>query len=145
MLRRGADRAAGFFCKSRGGANMTKTEMNQYKKRLLTMGRRIQGDFRSVAGEALRSTGGEPSGNLSNAPFHLADLSNDTMEHEVAVGLLENQSQLLEQISTALDRVEGGTYGRCMECNREIPAERLDVVPYTPYCVQCAGRIQAGG
>ena len=122
---------------------MTSAERNRYRQRLLTMGRRIQADFNEVAGEALRGIGGEASGNLSNAPFHLADLSNDTFEHEVSVGLLENQGQLLEQISGALDRLDKETFGRCQECGQPIPAERLDAVPYTPHCVQCATRLQS--
>jgi DnaK suppressor protein len=123
---------------------MTKAELNRYRQRLLALGRRIQGDFDSVADEALRGTGGAPSGNLSNAPYHLADLSSDTMEHEVALGLLENQGGILEQISAALDRIDAGTFGRCVECGQHIPAERLDALPYTPHCVACASRLQAG-
>jgi DnaK suppressor protein len=122
---------------------MTKSQQNRYRQQLVTLGKRIQGDFDGVAGEALRRTGGEASGNLSNAPFHLADLSSDTMEHEVAIGLLENQGLLLEQISAALNRVDAGTYGDCQECGKAIPAERLEVLPYTPHCVTCAARIQA--
>ena len=122
---------------------MTKTELNRYRQRLLAMGRRIQGDLAAVADGALRSTGGEAAGNLSNAPVHLADLSNDTMEHEVAVGLLENQSQILEQISAALERTGAGTYGQCQECGTPIPAERLEAIPYTPYCVHCAAEMQS--
>lgn len=122
---------------------MSKSELNRYRQRLLTMGKRIQGDFSAVADDALRRTGGEAAGNLSNAPFHLADLSNDTMEHEVAVGLLENQGQILEQISAALERIGAGGYGQCQECSKQIPDERLDAIPYTPYCVRCAAEIQA--
>lgn len=122
---------------------MSKTELNRFRQRLLTMGKRIQGDFTAVADDALRRTGGEASGNLSNAPYHLADLSNDTMEHEVAVGLLENQSQLLEQIAAALQRIGAGSYGQCQECGKDIPTERLDAIPYTPHCVKCAAEMQA--
>ncbi len=121
---------------------MTKSELNRYRRLLLAIGKRIQGDFTDVAGEALRGTGGEASGNLSNVPYHIADLSNDTAEHEVAVGLLENQSQLLEQIAAALERLDKGTFGNCEECGQPIPKERLDVVPYTPYCVTCAEKLQ---
>ena len=121
---------------------MTKTELTEYRQRLLALGQRIQRDFSGIAGEALRGTGGEPSGNLSNAPYHIADLGSDTFEHEVAVGLLENQAQILEQIAAALDRIEQGTYGRCQECRQPIPAARLQAVPYTPYCIACAARVQ---
>jgi RNA polymerase-binding transcription factor DksA len=122
---------------------MTKSQLAQYRQRLLAIGYRVQGDFSSTANEALRREGAEASGNLSNTPYHLADLSNDTIEHEVAVGLLENQGLLLEQISAALNRIDDGTFGRCLECGRPIPTERLEVLPYTPYCVECAGRLQA--
>jgi len=122
---------------------MTKAALNRYRQYLLNIGRRIQGDFMAVADDALRRTGGEASGNLSNAPYHLADLSNDTIEHEVAVGLLENQGYLLEQIAAALQRVSAGTYGQCQECGKEIPVERLDAIPYTPHCVRCAAELQA--
>lgn len=122
---------------------MTKSELNRYRQALLSMGKRLQGDFSGVASEALRSTGGAASGNLSNAPFHLADLSSDTMEHEVAVSLLENQGILLEQIAAALDRIGKGTFGICQECQQPIPGARLDALPYTSYCVTCAARVQA--
>jgi RNA polymerase-binding transcription factor DksA len=121
---------------------MTKAELKRFQQRLLTIGKRIQGDFSAVADDALRRTGGEAAGNLSNAPYHLADLSNDTIEHEVAVGLLENQGFILEQIASALQRVDNGTYGRCQECNTDIPVERLDAIPYTPHCVRCAADLQ---
>src|SRR6516165_9832587 len=102
---------------------MTKSQLAQYRQRLLAIGYRVQGDFSSTANEALRREGAEASGNLSNTPYHLADLSNDTIEHEVAVGLLENQGLLLEQISAALNRIDDGTFGRCLECGRPIPTE----------------------
>jgi RNA polymerase-binding transcription factor DksA len=122
---------------------MTKAELKRFRQRLFAIGKRIQGDFSAVADDALRRTGGEAAGNLSNAPYHLADLSNDTIEHEVAVGLLENQGFILEQISSALQRIDNGTYGRCQECRTEIPVERLDAIPYTPHCVRCAAQLQA--
>jgi RNA polymerase-binding transcription factor DksA len=121
---------------------MSKSELNKYREQLMALGQRLQRDFRDVASEALRGTGGEPSGNLSNAPVHLADLSNDTFEQEVSLGLLENQGQILEQIAAALERIDRGTYGQCDECRKAIPAERLKAVPYTPHCVACAARVQ---
>jgi DnaK suppressor protein len=123
---------------------VTKREQKRYRQRLLAIGKRVQGDFSDIANDALRRTGGEASGGLSNAPFHLADLSNDTMEHEVAVGLLENQGFLLEQVSAALDRLDKSSFGTCQECGQPIPAERLEAIPYTPHCVNCATRLQAG-
>src|SRR5437764_595465 len=79
----------------------------------------------------------EASGGLSNAPLHLADLANDHFEQEVAAGLLQNEQALLGAIEVAMDRVEDGTYGKCIRCGKEIPEERLKAVPYASRCVAC--------
>jgi RNA polymerase-binding transcription factor DksA len=121
---------------------MTKTELEHYRQLLLTLGRRLQGDVAGIASEALRQTGGEASGNLSNAPLHTADLGSDTFEQELALDFLENKDALLEHTAAALDRIVKGTFGRCRECGQEIPGERLQAVPYTPYCVACARQVQ---
>jgi len=124
---------------------MTKTETEKYRQNLLNMARGVRGKVDGVADEALRRTGADPSGSLSNTPVHLADLSNDTYEHEVAISLLENEGMLLDQIVSALERIEKGEYGRCTECGKAIPAERLQTIPYTPHCVGCATRAEQEG
>jgi RNA polymerase-binding protein DksA len=123
---------------------MTKTDLEHYRQMLLVLGRRLRADVEGVANEALRQTGGEPSGNLSNAPLHTADLGTDMFEQEMSLGLLENEDALLAQTAAALERIEKGTFGCCAECGKEIGRERLEALPYTPYCVDCARRLQAG-
>ena len=39
--------------------------------------------------------------------------------------------------STALERLERGTYGTCATCGNRIPHERLAVMPETVFCVSC--------
>jgi DnaK suppressor protein len=45
-------------------------------------------------------------------------------------------SQTLIQVQDALQRVENGSYGKCMTCGKQIPAARLDAVPWAAYCVE---------
>src|ERR1035438_10428286 len=56
--------------------------------------------------------------------------------------------KLLREISDALRRIDGETYGICMECEEPISSKRLDAVPWARYCVSCqeriAARIEAG-
>ena len=106
---------------------MNQAELETYRQKLLELGRRLKGDVSGLESEALRTTGGEASGNLSNTPLHLADLGTDTYEEEIAA---------------ALDRIERGTFGRCEECGKEIPRERLNALPYTRHCVACARKVQ---
>jgi DnaK suppressor protein len=48
----------------------------------------------------------------------------------------QRDSTTLSEIEAALGRIRNGFYGRCTECGREIPTERLDAVPWTPFCIE---------
>lgn len=47
------------------------------------------------------------------------------------------QAEIL-QIRAALKRIDNGEYGACVKCGTEISQERLDVLPATPFCKNCA-------
>ena len=67
-----------------------------------------------------------------------ADRAIETENDEVLMGMERNGREELKAISSALDRIESGTYGRCVLCGAEIGERRLEAVPFTPYCVECA-------
>lgn len=46
--------------------------------------------------------------------------------------------QRLERLKNALQRMENGTYGTCLRCQKEIPFGRLTAVPESLICVPCA-------
>jgi RNA polymerase-binding transcription factor DksA len=123
---------------------MTKSVLDGYRQQLLLLRRRLNGDVSNLADEALRKAGGEASGSLSNMPIHMADLGTDNFEQEFTFSLLENEEQALEEITAALDRIDRGTFGRCEECQKEIPRERLKALPYARRCVACARKLEAG-
>ena len=116
---------------------MSRINVETYRRRLSALQKRLQGDVSYLSDEALTS-GEETSGNLSHVPIHMADLGTDSFEQQVAFSLLENEEQILKEIATALDRIKQGTFGRCEACGKEIPAERLEVLPYARFCVGCA-------
>ena len=41
-------------------------------------------------------------------------------------------------IDSALARIETGDYGICIGCGEDIPEARLEVLPYSTRCVNCA-------
>jgi RNA polymerase-binding transcription factor DksA len=116
---------------------MTEQRAEAHRQRLRTLANRLKGEMSGLRESALRGSGGEASGGISNAPLHLADLATDTSEQEVALGLLQNQQQVLNAILVALDRLDAGTFGRCERCGKDIPEERLKVVIYATRCVDC--------
>jgi DnaK suppressor protein len=124
---------------------MTKTELEGYRKELLALANRLKSDMSSLKEDALRSTGGDAAGNLSKLPLHLADLGSDSYDQELAVSLLENDTLIATEIRAALERMEQGAFGRCEECGREVSKERLQAVPFTRYCIDCAQRLEREG
>ena len=117
---------------------MTQSELQRYRNQLLDLARRINGDLSGLTDEALRQTGGEASGNLSNMPLHMADLGTDNYEQELTLSLLENEDQTLEAIKAAVERIDQGTFGQCERCRKPISKERLNALPFTSLCVDCA-------
>lgn len=47
----------------------------------------------------------------------------------------------LAEVDRALADLALGSYGICIECGRDIPAGRLEVLPATRYCVDCSRRL----
>lgn len=45
----------------------------------------------------------------------------------------------IRAIRAALDRIANGTYGQCQRCGEQISDERLDLLPFTQVCRDCAG------
>ncbi|URM89136.1 TraR/DksA C4-type zinc finger protein [Streptomyces sp. MRC013] len=49
----------------------------------------------------------------------------------------DSARRVLKEIDAAFERLADGTYGDCQGCGRAIPAERLEILPYTRHCVGC--------
>jgi RNA polymerase-binding transcription factor DksA len=76
------------------------------------------------------------SGDLSLVPFHPADLGTDTMDEELDASNATRASRELTEIDAALERLykHPAQYGLCEDTGREIPFERLDIVPWARTC-----------
>lgn len=59
------------------------------------------------------------------------------VERAVVTAELERKSHVLREVTLALQRLQSGDYGFCVECGAEISLDRLRCVPWTPYCLQC--------
>jgi RNA polymerase-binding transcription factor DksA len=88
----------------------------------------------------LRESQRESSGEIALADQHPADAASDTEMRELDLATEVLFAARLGQIDDALRRLDGGTYGICAACGTPIPAERLELVPETPYCVEDAAK-----
>jgi DnaK suppressor protein len=121
---------------------MKKAEMKVYKEQLLALRSRMRGDVSAMAENSLRRNRLEANGDLSSMPLHMADIGSDNFEQEFTLSLMQSEGDTLSLIESALERIEDGVYGFCEECEAAIPKARLNAIPYTPFCVKCAEKLQ---
>jgi len=67
----------------------------------------------------------------------LADVASSTFEREKSVALETSVQHTLTQVEEALQRIDDGTYGRCLRCGNPIDFARLKVLPYATLCIRC--------
>lgn len=63
-------------------------------------------------------------------------------ERERAMAMIEDVDDRLAEIERALKKIEKSTYGICESCGDEIPVARLEILPSTRYCVECASNAE---
>jgi len=68
------------------------------------------------------------------------ELAVEREEDEVLEGMGLSAQAEIRMIKSALQRMDEGEYGYCVECGDKISEERLDILPYTPFCAKCAAK-----
>lgn len=66
------------------------------------------------------------------------ELATERESDEVLETMGSSGKSEIAMIKAALARVAEGEFGYCVICGDEISAERLDVLPHTPFCRACA-------
>jgi len=120
---------------------MKKPDMLAYKDKLQLIRAQLRGDVSTMAEVALRKSGMEGS-DSNGMPIHMAELGSDNFEQEFTLGLIEAEEDTLSLIDAALERIEQGAYGKCVQCEGVIPKARLNAIPYTPVCIKCAEQME---
>ncbi|MEK4028377.1 TraR/DksA C4-type zinc finger protein [Pseudobacillus sp. FSL P4-0506] len=78
----------------------------------------------------------DTTGELSMYDNHPADIGTELYERGKNQALSDHHESELEKVKNALAAIDNNKYGKCMECGKDIPFERLQAVPTTLYCVE---------
>ena len=70
------------------------------------------------------------------------DVAAYSYSKEVLMGLGESERTKLRLVEEALAKIDEGTYGVCEHCDEAIPAKRLELLPFTRYCVRCQSELE---
>ncbi len=138
--------AATFLLCLKEGAHMSKTldpRITSLRRRLEQeredIRERIQSGERYGLSQSMRDWTGE----LSPIDNHPADMASEMYEREKDQTLLEREHLHLERIEAALAAMDRKSYGLCAACGEPIPAERLEAMPDSLYCVRHAAMLEA--
>ncbi len=69
------------------------------------------------------------------------EMATEREQDEVFEGLGHAGQEEIAMIKAALGRMDEGEYGFCVKCGAEIKAARLELVPATPFCQECAAKL----
>ena len=98
--------------------------------------------FRKVIIEKMAIITSDPKirNKVCESPGNLAeDLEQASTEFDTGMYLeLRTRSyNELYELKHSLSRIKDGTYGICLECEDDIPVERLMVKPTACFCIEC--------
>ena len=125
-------------------SRLTAADIERFKLMLLEKRREILRNVNEIEDEALKKSRLDASGDLSSMPIHMADLGTDNYEQEFALGLMDSERKLLQEIDDAMQRIEQGTYGICEATGKPIAKARLEAKPWARYCVEYARMLEQG-
>ena len=77
-------------------------------------------------------------------PQDFAEQAVELENQEVLEALDVEVADELRQIDRALDRLDAGEYQQCKNCGEDIPGARLEALPTTSLCVDCAAEAERG-
>jgi len=75
----------------------------------------------------------------------IGDMSSVAYSRDILFNLSETQRRKINDIDVALEQIEKGEYGVCMECGEDISSRRMEVRPFSRYCIDCKTDIEKFG
>ena len=112
---------------------MTNTDLTLHREKLLALRASLLGDMTQMEDDSLKD-----HAKTISIPTDKEEIGSDNADQELTLTLLGSDEDILDQIEAAIQRIEGGGYGRCQKCGEQIPENRLDAIPYAAECVRCA-------
>jgi DnaK suppressor protein len=111
-------------------------DVNAYKQRLIELEAGLSNHIRRDL-----ASGREQSIDTA-ADVGDSSVADESQSEDFADAQLDTAT--LAQVQAALARIDAGTYGRCLADGGPIETNRLDAVPWAPYCIKHQKLLEAG-
>lgn len=124
----------------------SKKELTEFKEVILAKRSQIIESLQNLKEQMMDTTTGQYVNENSPYSLHMAEQGTDAQEREKLYLWAQRETKFLGYLEDALQRIEKGTYGICIdslelpEGPHLIPKERLMAVPHTQHCVACKNK-----
>ena len=72
----------------------------------------------------------------------IADNAAQSYDRQLMMGFSEHEWKKLRLVEGALENMDNGQYGICLECKESIPEARLNIIPFAVHCIDCLESIE---
>ncbi len=119
---------------------MDKEKLEYYKNLILEKRTELLKQLDHLRDSGLNESVSVSSGDHSTYSFHMADQGTDTMEREQQYMFASREQNFLYHLDLALERIDKGEFGKCINCGQDINEERLEAAPHVRLCIDCKSK-----
>lgn len=121
---------------------LSKNEISTMKQKLIAMKKSIEEkQENSLLDESMMESTGDITTGIGN---HLAEGNAERVDREQEQTFEQIDEKVLGEIDDALDRIEEGSYGVCVDTGEKIPYERLEALPYAKRTAEAQEKYDKG-
>ena len=131
----------------------SKKDLDDFKKIIFDKRNEIIEQLQTLKDQMMDPTTGQYVNESSPYSLHMAEQGTDAMEREKLYLWAQRENKFLGYLDDALQRIDNGTYGICIECIDEpqnlcptcplVPKDRLAAVPHTQHCLQVKQKMKS--
>ena len=116
----------------------SKQALNRFKKTIQEKINEITGSMDGIRNDLNNDSKGNASLSQDSVySVHMADAGTDSYEREKGFHLMNRETDYIQRLNFAIQRIDSGDFGICVVCNSKIPEERMMEVPNATKCVSC--------
>ena len=123
---------------------MDKEKLEYFRKKLIIERDNVYELLELMSSNETINSNMEISSELSYNDNHPADIGEEIANKEKGMALKNHQMTVISNIEQALNKIDDGSFGVCLNCKEDISQERLEAIPYAKYCIKCQDDLGEG-
>jgi RNA polymerase-binding protein DksA len=114
-------------------SHINESDLEQYRQHLLAYKKELQQEIR----DKLIKEGTDESISLAGKVHDAQAESMSVALSQINRGMLKMHLREMRDLEMALERIDNGEYGTCIDCDEPIAKARLDAYPMAKRCIRC--------